>query len=162
MAPVAVVDLHEELVPVCRRHRGEMAGEARSAAEVERELLATYAVDLLPSEPVSGPLRSPVIRRRSPVRMVGKGVLYAGLYLVYAYVSLWLLIAAVMAVGAVAQAVTGSPAVVQTAPAPTRPPAVGGRGAPTVRVAPIPQELRWRGHPDPERVRHGPFPAHRT
>jgi hypothetical protein len=64
VAPVAVVDLHEELVPVCRRHRGEMAGEAgrpRGRASCWRRTRSTV-------EPVTGPLRSPVIRRHRRCR----------------------------------------------------------------------------------------------
>jgi hypothetical protein len=149
VAPTDVIDAGDELVPVCRRHRSELPGETRPAAEIERELLATYAVDLLPemadlrATDVEPPLgasmvlrargRAP-IRRRSPLRMMGMALVYGALYLFYAYVAIWILIAAVMAIGVVVEAVTSpTPAAAVATPAASPSRSVGSSPATTSR-----------------------------
>jgi hypothetical protein len=70
--PVAVEGV-DQLEALCRRHRGPTGPTTTPASEVQSELLATYAVDLLPLERVADPLR--VRGRRppaDPVEVAGK------------------------------------------------------------------------------------------
>ena len=47
-----------QLVAVCLRHALGVSGPRVSASDVQAELLSTYAVDLMPLERVSGPLKA--------------------------------------------------------------------------------------------------------
>jgi hypothetical protein len=162
--PVVVVDLPEELVPLCRRHRAEVPGEARSASEVERELLATYAVELLASVPVKGSFVGALIRGRSLPHTTGNRTVSAGIHLFSSYVAICLLIVSVVMGGVVrTEGASGSSPTPQVAPfVPDPPRSAVGSDAPTVRVAPIQDEIRWRQAPMLGRTRDGPFPARRV
>jgi hypothetical protein len=68
VTPVRVLGEHGSLKSVCRRHWNEPSVRAEQASDIEGELLATYGVELLPIEQLTGGLRiRPATTRRIPV-----------------------------------------------------------------------------------------------
>jgi hypothetical protein len=60
VVPRFVVGTGDATTALCRRHGLGRAGSRQPAADVEARLLSTYAVDLLPLEPVASTMRDPV------------------------------------------------------------------------------------------------------
>ncbi len=61
--PSVVVGSSTSLSPLCSRHAIGHVGPRKPAADVQADLLSSYAVDLLPIEHVSTALRFPTLRR---------------------------------------------------------------------------------------------------